>query len=210
MMRWVALLAMACAPAAGGATEALAQSTGEQCATISDSAHRLVCYDGIFLFKTNAEEPSTTPPVSAWRVREDVSRIDDSKSVFLSTVALQPYDDDYGAKRQPILYVRCMENVTAMLIDFDGDFMSDTRYYGPVTLRVDDKPAVDFAMDASTDNKALGLWRGGSSIPAIKSLLGGHRLIVRAVPVNSSAVTVEFDITGLESAIDGVRKACAW
>lgn len=209
-MKWAALLAMACAMTAASHTKVWAQSTGEECAKISDSAHRLVCYDGIFLFKSSTTEASTTPPISAWRVREDVSRIDDSKSVFLSTVALQPYDDEYGTKRQPTLYVRCMENVTAMLIDFDGDFMSDTRYYGPVTLRVDDKPAVDFAMDASTDNKALGLWRGGNSIPAIKSLFGGHRLIVRAVPVNSSAVTIEFDISGLESSIDGVRKACSW
>lgn len=187
---------------------AMAQSTPEECAAMDDSAKRLLCYDA--LFRIGRVVTPSAPSARNWSVRTDTSRIDDSRSVFLSTGALDPYMDDYGTQRAPILTVRCMENTTSLIINFDGDYMSDSRYWGPVLLRVDDHPASEHDMQVSTDNHALGLWRGGAAIPAIKSLLGGERLLVRATPVSSSAITVEFNISGLDQVIAPLREACGW
>lgn len=196
---WKLLLAMALL----GSAPVYAQSTLEQCAALEDSDHRLVCYDGLHRTKTASTVKGD------WIVREETSRIDDSRSVFLSTRATTSYRSDY-TEHWPVLTLRCMENTTALIVHFDGDYMSDSRYWGPMTMRVDERPATDHDVTSSTDNKALGLWRGGQSIPVIQSLLGGERLIIRATPVSSSAVTVEFNIAGLEDEIGPLRETCGW
>jgi len=61
----------------------------------------------------------------------------------------------------------------------------------------------------STDHKALGL-SGASSIAFIKEMFGAQRLFIRATPFNESAVTGEFNISGLDDAIKPLRKACGW
>jgi len=65
-------------------------------------------------------------------------------------------------------------------------------------------------MDESTDNKALGLWSGGESIPVIKKMFGKKQLIARMTPFSESPITVEMDITGLDAAIEPLRTACGW
>ena len=65
-------------------------------------------------------------------------------------------------------------------------------------------------MRESTDNRALGLWRGGESIPVIKSMLGKRRMIVRATPYGDSPFMAEFIIAGLDEEIEPLRNACSW
>ena len=113
-------------------------------------------------------------------------------------------------KTHATLLLRCLENTTAIYITTNCYLSSGYGGYGRVDVRLDDTPAFHSDMDASTDNKALGLWRGNRSIPFIKRMLGKDRMIVRFTPFNESPVTAKFDIAGLEEAIKPLRESCGW
>lgn len=188
-----------------------------KCSSIDDSVKRLSCYDDLALGEHKeavAKAVDTLNPkpdeVGKWQVHIDKSKIDDSTSVVASLEASQPIAGRVGRPATPWLIIRCLENVTSAYLDFGGLFMSDIQGYGKVTFRVDKQSAFVKEMDASTNNKALGLWTGGSAIPFIKQILGGETLVVRATPFNDSARTMEFPLTGIASAVAPVRKECKW
>ncbi|WP_417862413.1 type VI secretion system-associated protein TagO [Vreelandella venusta] len=176
----------------------------EDCADISNDQRRLACYDAEY---RPAAERQT---VSKWSVNEQTSPIDDSKTVVLRTETLEPVAGRFGRSSRPSLILRCHENTTVMYMSFDEHHMADIQGYGRVTMRVDQQDAVTRDMLASTDHKALGLWSGGRSIPAIRSLLDADVLTVRVTPYSESPITVQFPIGGLEEAIVPLREACNW
>jgi type VI secretion system protein VasI len=65
-------------------------------------------------------------------------------------------------------------------------------------------------MEESTNNRSLGLWSGGRSIPVIKQMFGKKQMIARMRPFNENAFTVTFNISGLEEASKPLRNACGW
>ncbi|WP_348681953.1 type VI secretion system-associated protein TagO [uncultured Halomonas sp.] len=158
--------------------------------------------------------PKPAEPNSPWFVRQDTSPMDDSTSVFLSTYSkeLVPHKYRSGRAAPAVLQLRCMENTTALYIEFNGHYMVSSRYqdWGDVDLRVDAGNARTIGMHESTDNQVLGLFRGGQSIPVIKSMFGAEKLLVRATPFNESPITVTFDVSDLESEITPLREACHW
>jgi len=107
------------------------------------------------------------------------------------------------------LYIQCRENTTLLYITFNGHFMSDYAN-GRITYRLDSDKARTRSMQESSENMALGLWRGGASIPFIKGMFGHEKFLVRATPHSESQVTATFPIVGLEAAIEPLRKACHW
>lgn len=159
--------------------------------------------------------PPTPPePRSSWSVSQNTSPIDDSTNVWLTTYSNEPVPHKYrsGRAAPARLQLRCMENTTALYIEFNGHHMASSRYHdwGDVDLRVDSRNARTIGMDASTDNSLLGLFRGGQSIPVIKSMFGAETLLVRATPFSESPITVTFDVRDLESEISPLREACHW
>ncbi|MGQ7253944.1 type VI secretion system-associated protein TagO [Vreelandella titanicae] len=162
------------------------------------------------------EPPAPTPPPeprSPWQVSEEVSPMDDSKNVYLSTRANEALPGRYGRSvARPTLYVRCVENTTALILNMDGHFMASSDYHtwGHVDMRIDDGQAFTKSMRESTNNKALGLWNGGTSIPVIRQMFGADQLTMRATPHSESPMTMTFDITGLEEEIAPLREACHW
>lgn len=189
---------------------AMAVDKPESCAAIDDGGERLVCYDSIFRTKTTVDTPPTGTPTK-WQVTTAQSKIDDSKGVFLYIESDDDIPGKYGGQRaKASMVIRCMEGTTAMTLQFADHFMADNNGYGDVTFRVDDKKAITKGLDESTDNSALGLFNGGSSIPFIRSLFGANRLIVRATPFNESALTVTYSIAGLEETIKPLRETCKW
>ncbi|MDV6329028.1 type VI secretion system-associated protein TagO, partial [Idiomarina sp. Sol25] len=82
--------------------------------------------------------------------------------------------------------------------------------YGNVEYRVDENRAKTRGFDDSTNNKALGLWRGSQSIPMIKELFSSESLLVRFTPYGESAVSARFPISKIETAIKPLREACNW
>lgn len=184
-----------------------------QCAAKVDSVERLSCFDAaVAPLVQAANKAATAPPaadVGAWENVTEASAIDDSTTVLLTVAAKDPYPDDYQM-RKPTLHIRCMQNVTSLYVNFDGDYMSDVAGRGSITMRVDKSPATKHSMDVSTNNESLGLWTGGQAIPVIKRLMAGDVLLVQAIPVSASPVLVEFPIHGLGAVIGPLRAACKW
>lgn len=201
----------------------------ELCAALQSDTARLACYDENFRgsapsvdetespIGADAEAPSApvATPVepavrSLWSVRRTRSEVDDSERVVLT---LTSSDSIRGRFQQPgpaTMVVRCEENTTSVYLLFNDLFMSDIQGYGQVTVRVDERRAREISMGVSTDNMALGLWRGRTAIPFIRDLFGGERMFVRATPFNETRVEMTFPIAGLEEAVSPLREACGW
>lgn len=163
------------------------------------------------------EEPAdpTPPPEprSPWLVSEEVSPMDDSKNVYLSTRSNETLPGRYGRSiARPTLYVRCVENTTALVLHMDGHFMASSEYHtwGHVDMRIDEGQAFTKSMRESTNNRSLGLWNGGNSIPVIRQMFGADQLTMRATPHSESPMTMTFDISDLEEEIAPLREACHW
>lgn len=165
-----------------------------------------------------APAPAAAPPAATetaggtgrWVVSEDRSAFDDSRTVVLSMESDDDIRGQFGPSRPASLYLRCMENTTVVYLVLNDLFLSDIQGFGKVEYRIDDGKAGSVSMTASTDNKALGLWNGGSSIPFIKKLIEGERVVFRATPFNESPVEFVVDLAGLETAIVPLREACSW
>lgn len=145
-----------------------------------------------------------------WQTSSQTSKIDDSKNVWVMLESNDPVPGRFVSYDQAQLTIRCMENKTAVMFEFADNFLADIQGYGDITYRIDDRKAQKRGFQESTDNGALGLWSGGSSIPFIKSLMTGQTLFVRVVPFNEDPIDTEFNIAGLDKAITPLRKACAW
>ena len=88
--------------------------------------------------------------------------------------------------------------------------MSDHAGGGKVTIRLDEEKAFNKSLTQSNDNTALGLWRGGTAIPFIKSLYDKQTMLLRFTPYNSNSYTVTFPISGTRNAVDKLAAACNW
>ncbi len=191
----------------GGA--AFSQTGLENCAAIENELDRLACYD-----KASGRTPEvseTAAPKGDWKVRTEVSQLTDQTNVFLYVDSDETVNCGWNRGDKVTLWVRCVENKTAIIFR-TGCHMTSSEYnnYGDVTYRVDDQKARTVGFTESTNNRSLGLWRGGRSIPEIKRLFGGKTLIARMTPYSENSFTATFNITGLEEAIGPLRKACHW
>ena len=141
-----------------------------------------------------------------WEVRRDTSRMDSSTRVFLALESDDEVEIGYGRRERPILWLRCIENTTAAIIN--ADWYLDASI--SVQFRVGDEKPVAQTWTPSTDRKAAGLWDGARAIPFIKSLLGKKALLVRLSTYNQGAKEMAFNIEGLDRVIDPLRTACKW
>ena len=171
--------------------------------------HREPCHQD---FRSLPENPSAEPQNTAWRVTKEISKIDDSQNVRVSVNAREPHTNRYGKSDYLSVHITCRENKTDLYIYFAGEFMAGRDDMVLVTYRVDDNKAESTYFKESNDNEALGIWEEiyPHAIPFIRKLLGAQNLLIRATPYSESAVTAEFNITGLHQAIMPLRKACGW
>ena len=175
-----------------------------ECGTIQDNTDRLACYD--MKYKPAVE----TAEASSWIVTQSTSKMDDSKTVVLHTASKEVVRKNFGGADSADLYIRCSEGVTSLYVILADNFLADTEDYGSVTYRVDNAKPSKREMSASTDNKALGLWSGGTAIPFIKKMLKAKQITMRVTPYNQSPITVTFPVSGLNEALTPIQKACRW
>lgn len=179
------------------------------CARTDADLDRLACYD-----RASGRTPTTevvTSKDSEWVVNITKSKFTDQTNVALTVFSEEPMKCDWGRGRKAALVIRCLENRTAMYFNTGCHMVSgDYTTLDEVDLRIDDKPMRTLRMTESNDHKALGLWRGSTSIPVIKYLFGGSRLLARMTPYSGSPFTVTFNITGLTDAIVPLRESCGW
>lgn len=145
-----------------------------------------------------------------WYVTEDTSQLDDSATVVLSLESNDTIAGQFGEAGPARIYLRCMENTTSVFLVLNDMFLSDIQGFGTVDFRIDAKAVDKVRMQSSTDNKALGLWSGGSAIPFAKKLMDGEKVVFRATPYSESPVEFSFDLAGLPVALAPLRNACKW
>lgn len=187
---------------------ATAQNLNQQiatCAAKQGELDRLSCYDD--LAKRNKlagpqPAPTATPP-GKWSVSDTTNPIDDSRTVVISVEADSPRT---GLRRlKPDLVIRCSSNRTEAYISWHNFINTDGA---TVTTRIGDAAAIRNHWQTSTDHEAT--FFPGSPISVIKSMLGQRKFIAQVTPYSESPVTAIFDITGIEKAIEPLRKTCGW
>ncbi len=185
---------------------------GSVCALLTDDRRRLDCYD--LLFKPPSEEGTASPikgrgkagaGKGKWTIREAISKLDDSRNVFVSVSAAQPYINWLGESKSSSLTIACREGATNLWIDF-----GTTMGLGPLVYRIDKNPAGSLEVRHSTNYEALGIWEQEEAVEFTKQLLNAEHLLVRAIPSGASAIDVEFPVAGLGEAIHPLREACRW
>lgn len=185
---------------------ALSKVTDKQiaaCAEVKNSVHRLECFDKVASDAGLLRNVKTSAPAGEWKVSEDISKIDDSRIVYLSVPADEPFVTGYK-RGHPTLWLRCAENRTTMFITY-GVFLTVGEI--DVLLRVDKEKAFRQTWDASTDNKAV---FARKPIREAKRLLGRSTLLVQITPHGENPVTSTFPIAGLDKSITPLRKQCGW
>tara|TARA_R110000751_G_scaffold146094_8_gene249984 strand:+ start:3178 stop:3795 length:618 start_codon:yes stop_codon:yes gene_type:complete len=184
-------------------------SSPGECIRIENDLDRLACYD---------RETGRTPkqavvraPRGKWLVTKETSKLSDRTNVYLQLKSDEVVDCGWNSGEKIELQIRCHENTTALFFH-TGCHMTSSDYngYGDITYRLDKEKARKVSTQESTNNKSLGLWRGGQSIPVIKQMFDKKSMLVRMTPYSENPFTATFKIAGLETAIEPLRKACNW
>jgi type VI secretion system protein VasI len=185
----------------------LASAQPSDCLSVASDLDRLACYD---------KEAGRTPQVKSsssgsWRVSSETSKLTDQTNVYLSVRSKETPTCKWNKSGPADLMLRCMEGKTSLIISPDCHVTSsEYSSYGDVDFRIDQEKSKTIAMTDSTDNRALGLWSGGKSIPIIRSLIGKNTLLVRFTPYAEGPQLLTFDISGLADAIKPLQEACNW
>lgn len=186
---------------------------GQDCTQLTDAVARLNCFDRAYgADEPSPEGPPEVPPddMGKWAIETEQSPLDDSTGVFLWLESEEDLPGPYGQSGPFLFHLRCFEDTTSAIFYFNDHFMSSIQNSGRVEYRIDQGEPQTVNMVESTDNEALGLWRGRQAIPWIESLIGAERLIIRATPFNGGTYTATFDIRGLDAAIVPLRETCGW
>ena len=154
-----------------------------------------------------AEGLSQTANASEWDKSVSTSDFDDSKTVILTLPADEPVTAGVFGYAVPTLAIRCQEDTTSIYINF-GTFLDtdDMR----VEYRIDSEAAQSATWYISTNYEAVGLWRGGQSIPFIRRLLDKDRFLFRLTPYGENTVVAKFSIAGLRDEAEELAEACHW
>ncbi|MFQ1013569.1 type VI secretion system-associated protein TagO [Gilliamella apicola] len=175
------------------------------CKSINDNEQRLACYDAAFEVNTSVVETNSE---SKWVITDEVSPIDDSKTVILSLKSDSPIKSDFS-KVTPKLYIICKERKTNFIIDFDMFLSTDD--IKPITRIDSDKAVNGVEWSISTDYKALFYSGSQKKINEfIKTLKDKKKLFIQVTPFSKGSVNTTFDLTGLDEAIKPVRETCNW
>lgn len=188
-----------------------------ECRKLGADTARLECYDSL---ARGDDEPSETMQADAqttdkstelteWEVRKGKSPIDDSESITLVSSSNEIVECSYKDAYPAALFARCQENTTAVFVAVNC-FMSDHSGYGDVTLRIDEDAPFNEKFYASTDNAALGAWRGRQAIPILKKMANGETLTMRFTPMNESPKTVTFNLQGFKAGAQQLAQTCGW
>ena len=142
-----------------------------------------------------------------WRVIEDKSAFDDTKTV---TLVLDANERINGPVKSflPRLIVRCRERDTAVFV---GTGMPASVEYGTEThgvrLRIDDGKTTTDAWSESTSNDSLFAPQG---MVLLRQLVSGKHLAFEFTPFDAPPQVAQFDIDGLGPMLAGAKDACGW
>jgi hypothetical protein len=223
------LLPLACLPAL--AALSLAAAANPTCPTITDSTARLACFDAAYPPRVPSRVlpgsaspapgpsadsgPATNPgpaeapaaAVAGWQSDSAVSENTGTKDVFVWVDALETVECE-GQTFRPSLFLRCMDNETAVLLVTDCQVRSE-GVGGLVSYKVDDGPTRLRTFVERTDFTALGLWDYGAATPFLRDIKGGTTMTMRfTAQADKRPRDLTFDIDGVDAAMAQVDTAC--
>jgi type VI secretion system protein VasI len=206
MMRWVSSVAVILV-SSWQPSFALEVKEVAKCSAIKDSVKRLECFDDLSARIGVSRPLHKESQIGAWRVKEDVSRVDDSTNVLVSLGADSDISGALGEASRPTLNLRCKEKKLDAYVVTD---MAPAVEYGlsdqaTATIRFDKDKATSEVMDESTDHNALFFKRPTNII----AMMFEHQtLLFQFTPFNSSPVITTFNLTGAKQAVHSLEVAC--
>ncbi len=209
-VRWVSAMIAATVVGVPMASAQVPVAEVKICAGLAEPDKRLKCYDDMAA-KAGVEiaGPSQPSGLGSWHVREDKSKMDDSRIAIAGLQSDNQVSGRIRGMESPVgLFIRCGERKTSLL--FATEIFLATGNTVPVMYRIDKDPAREGHWSVSTDYKAVGLWTGAEAIPFIKSLLGKSTLVFRFTPHDDAPKTVTFSLAGIDHAVKPIREACKW
>nr|WP_176024860.1 type VI secretion system-associated protein TagO [Brucella pseudintermedia] len=185
-------------------------AAADDCKQISSDLDRLACYDKES-GRTAKQERIVSKTPSKWSLQKETSKMSDRTNVYMTVQSNEIINCGWNRGDKISLSLMCRENKTSVVFD-TGCHMTSSEYndYGDIQYRIDQEKARTVSATETTNNRALGLWSGGKSIPFIKSILGKNKLLVRMTPYGENPFTATFDISGADEGVKAIRSACGW
>lgn len=178
------------------------------CSTVEDGVARLACFDkafprGEFASSAAAQPPKAVEAPTKWSVEVGKSAVDGSP---MFVAMLSPTEaSGAGIGRGSIaLVLRCAQNTTSVSFSTDAPMMEDTV---PVTISIDGAPAVSSSWSRSETGNSVGLWRGATAIPFIRSLRDNGLAVRIGEP---GRVDAQFNVGNVGDVAQQIAEACEW
>lgn len=166
----------------------------------------------LFLTALPALAETVTPAQTGhWKFLSEPDAMTDEEVLSVQVGSMEFLPAARGRPAGPaFLAIWCADNRTDVSIWFSGQFMASSSGHGQMDYRVDKADAASVNMEADSTHEFLVLYGGKKSIPFIKALFGGEKLLIRATPLNQQSIDVAFAISNLEEAVKPIREACNW
>lgn len=185
------------------------------CAKAADKGERLACFEQLAtaLGVGAAAEggPAKAASASSFAGRVNWSTDRKQGSVVIATAATDgAAGDNVLDKTKAVFYVRCANGQAAAYINFGRKIAIPPKPVR-VTHRIDGGVGVAEAWTPSASGESLGLWSSVDVGNLMQRLGPASRFVVTAtMPDRQTAITVEFEVGGLDEALGPIREACAW
>jgi type VI secretion system protein VasI len=156
------------------------------------------------------ENPVALP--DKWKVKEDRSAMDDSKTIVLTLDAENTIHGPIGDRR-PSLIIRCKEGktdayvTTGMAASVEEDSEGGPSEDHHVKLRFDSNPSISDRWVESTNRSGLFT---DDPVGFSKQLVAAQKFAFEFMPFDANPAVVQFDSKGLGSHLSKVAEACGW
>ncbi len=142
-----------------------------------------------------------------WVIDEERAAIDDSPSVVAINYSANDARSFGGITA---LLAQCREGETSIVFVQDDYLMSAIRRNSfDINYRIDDAPAQSTRWNELTNSKGAGLF-GTASEGFLRALYDAEAFFIRLTDGNGRRYDAEFDLAGIQDAIEAVAGACGW
>lgn len=142
-----------------------------------------------------------------WVINEERAAIDDSPTVI--AINYSAYDArSFGGLTA--LLTQCREGATSIVFVQDDFLMSAARRDSfDINYRVDSAPAQSTRWNELTSNKGAGLF-GSQAETFLRDIYNAEDFFIRLTDGSGQRHDAEFDLAGIQEAIEAVAGACGW
>ncbi|MEN8933965.1 MAG: peptidoglycan-binding domain-containing protein [Planktotalea arctica] len=142
-----------------------------------------------------------------WVINEERAAIDDSPSVVAVNYSAYNAGSYSGITA---LIAQCREGDTSVVFVQDDFLISAIRRSSfDITYRIDDAPAQQTRWSELTSNKGAGLF-GSKSENFLRELYDANDFFIRLRDGDGQRHDAEFELSGIQNAIEAVAGACGW